>query len=88
MSGYQSLHELITEHVGDDIDSLQSEALANAIITEWMPAEAEAVIEAKQQAEKQKKQLEKVRTGNQQAIMTSDASNISQRDFSKLVGEF
>ena len=88
MSGYQSLHDLITEHVGDDIFPHQSEALANAIITEWMPAEAEAVIQAKREAEKQKKQLEKVRTDNQQAIMTSDASNISERDFSKIVGGF
>lgn len=76
MSGYQSLHELITEHVGDDIDSLQSEALANAIITEWMPTEAEAVIQAKREAEKQKKQLEKVRNDNQQTMMTANVSNI------------
>lgn len=88
MSGYQSLHNLIADHAGQDLNTNQIEGLANAIITEWMPAEAEAVIEAKQQAEKQKKQLEKVRTDNQQAIMTSDASNISERDFSKLVGEF
>lgn len=88
MSGYQSLHELITEHTGQDLDTNQIEDLANAIITEWMPAEAEAVIQAKREAEKQKKQLEKVRTDNQQAIMTSDASNISERDFSKIVGGF
>ena len=88
MSGYQSLHDLIADHIGSDINLNQIEGLANAIITEWMPAEAEAVIEAKQQAEKRKKQLEKVRTDNQQAIMTSDASNISERDFSKIVGGF
>ncbi|ANQ73191.1 hypothetical protein [Rhodococcus sp. 008] len=76
MSGYQSLHDLIIEHVGDDIFPHQSEALANAIITEWMPTEAEAVIQAKREAEKQKKQLEKVRNDNQQTMMTANMPNV------------
>ena len=41
-----------------------------------MPAEAEAVIQAKREAEKQKKQLEKVRNDNQQTMMTANVSNI------------
>ena len=76
MSGYQSLHDLIADHAGQDLDTNQIEGLANAIITEWMPAEAEAVIQAKREAEKQKKQLEKVRNDNQQTMMTANVSNI------------
>ncbi|MES9513604.1 hypothetical protein ACIQYW_16165 [Rhodococcus erythropolis] len=52
----------------------------------WIgPQERDALVDAAQQA---RKQLDKARTDLQQAQMTANTSNISQRDFSKLVGEF
>lgn len=88
MSGYQSLHDLITEQLADSEPQAVIDILTHKIYTEWMPAEAEAVNEAKRQAEKQKKQLEKVRTENEQAIVTANAPNLSERDFTKIVGGF
>ncbi|CAJ0557626.1 unnamed protein product, partial [Mesorhabditis spiculigera] len=49
----------------------------------WIgPQERDALVDAAQQA---RKQLDKARTDLQQAQMTANTSNISQRDFSKLV---
>ncbi|MEH6806290.1 MAG: hypothetical protein V7697_24980 [Rhodococcus erythropolis] len=87
MSGYQSLHDLIANKVRDagsltvaDVDSL-----TDKIYTEWLPDEVAAVNKC---AEEAKKQLNKAASDNQQLAMTANTSNISQRDFSKLVGEF
>ena len=73
MSGYQSLHELITEHVGDDIDFDQSEALANAIITGWLPDELKGVNDAAEQA---RKQLAKARADLEQHLMTANMPTV------------
>ncbi|KSU80765.1 hypothetical protein [Rhodococcus qingshengii] len=52
----------------------------------WIgPQERDALVDAAQQA---RKQLAKARADLEQHLMTANTSNISQRDFSKLVGEF
>ncbi len=69
------------ESLGDDWAS----ELANEIINTWQADEVAELVNAAEQA---RKQLAKARTDLQQAQMTANTSNISQRDFSKLVGEF
>lgn len=77
MSGYQSLADLIADHAGQDLNANQIEGLANAIILDWVPAEVEAVNEAKRQAVKQRAQLVNTRTDLEQAQMTANAPDIN-----------
>jgi hypothetical protein len=79
MSGYQSLHDLIADKVRDagSLTVADVDELTDAIYNVWMPAEAEAVNEAKRQAVKQRTQLVKTRTDLEQAQMTANAPDIT-----------
>lgn len=73
MSGYQSLHDLIADRTGQDLDTNQIEGLANVIITEWLPTELKAVNDAAEQA---RKQLAKARADLEQHLMTVNMPNV------------
>lgn len=73
MSGYQSLHDLIADHVGDEMDFDQIRTLANAIIVGWLPDELKGVNDAAEQA---RKQLAKARADLEQHLMTVNMPNV------------
>lgn len=73
MSGYQSLHDLITEQLADSEPQAVIDILTNKIYTEWLPDEVAAVNKC---AEEAKKQLNKAVSDNQQLAMTANIPNV------------
>ncbi|NMM84290.1 hypothetical protein B2J88_07940 [Rhodococcus sp. SRB_17] len=77
MSGYQSLRDLISTHIGTRNSVAEVDALTDDIYNVWMPDEAEAVNEAKRMAEKQRAHLVKVRNDDMQTKMTANVPDIA-----------
>lgn len=73
MSGYQSLHDLITEQLADSEPQAVIDTLTNKIYTEWLPDEVAAVNKCAAEA---KKQLNKAVSDNQQLAMTANMPNV------------